>query len=547
MSSQIDAFNDLAWRLRFREGDRALRLSQHAHNLSQSGEFAEQNYLPGLASSLAISGFIHQLAYDFDKSMNDSLQALAILDGLPVLPASSDARMSICWINIYIGDYSTAMNYALAALKIARKINNLERQAYALDSLGNIYCKSTEYDHALESHMEAVHIAEEIGIPELGAVLYNNLANTLYEMGHYAEAHPYAWKALQLATEQGLVSEKLIVKTTMSEILTGMKSFDEAGFYLQESLDEYHHKGLSKPFVYMQILFDLANLNIQQKKYQVAEPYLLKVLETATQFDYKQTLVFCHQKLCDIYENTNQFQKALEHYKQFHELQSTVSGKDMARKITLLKAEYQMEFAQIESESYRLQNLELQHEIEERKRIEALLENLAIRDSLTNLFNRRQFSILAAAEFERSIRHKRPLCVMLLDIDHFKQVNDRYGHQMGDQVLVSCAKIVQSTLRDSSDILGRYGGEEFIAILSETNTTQAIVVAERLRKFIGEIYYGDDKGSFSVTVSIGISEFSGIRAEVPNLTLNEVIHQADQALYAAKKAGRNRVEQYKAA
>jgi diguanylate cyclase (GGDEF)-like protein len=180
-----------------------------------------------------------------------------------------------------------------------------------------------------------------------------------------------------------------------------------------------------------------------------------------------------------------------------------------------------------------------------KKLVEALLESLATRDSLTNLFNRRQLFFLAATEFERSIRYKHPLCVLMLDIDHFKQVNDQFGHQVGDQVLINCAKTIQTTLRDSSDIIGRYGGEEFIAILPEITSARAFLVGERLRKTIHDLQHDYKDVHLSVTISIGIAEFAGNHALTPSLTMDELINQADQALYTAKKNGRNRVEIYR--
>ena len=546
LSSRIDSLNDLAWRWRYLEKEQAMRICLRTRQLSQSEEFKVQPYQVGLATSLATSGFIHQLLYDVDNSMSDAIQAITILEGLPALPAASDARISICWVNLFTGDFSTALEYALPALRIARELHDQERTAYALDALGNIYCKSTDYDHALENHHEALQIAEEIAIPEISMILHNNLANTLFEMRRFSEAYPYSLKAVDLARQLNLLPEELLLTTTLSEILIGMKSFEEAGIALQDALSKYQHTNLDQPFVFMQIMFDLASLYMEQKKHRIAEPYLIQALKTAQKYDYKTTQMLCHQQYCNIFENSNQPRLALEHYKLFHALQVAISGKDMARKIALLKAEYRIELSRREAESFRLQNLELLHEIEERKRVESLLENLAIHDSLTNLFNRRQFSILAAAEFERSIRHKHPLCVLLLDIDHFKQINDQYGHQIGDQVLVTCAKTVQTALRDSSDIIGRYGGEEFIAILPEITIPQAVQVGERLRKTINDLRFDIKDDLITVTISIGIAELAVNRPLIPTLTLDELINQADQALYTAKNGGRNRVERYPA-
>ncbi len=382
LSSRIDALNELAWRWRYREKEQALQICLHTRQLSQTAEFEEHPYLIGLATGLATSSFIHQIRYDFDEAMTEAIQALTILEGFPLLPAASDARISIGWINLTIGDFSTALEYAMPALQIAREIHDLERQAYALDVLGNIYCKSSDYDHALENHHEALQLAEKIAVPEISMILFNNLANTLFEMKRFSEALPYSLKAIDLARNLGLLSEELILISTISEILVGMKSFEEAGVYLQDALTKYQNSNLAHPYVFMLIMFGLAGLNMDQEKYPIAEPFLFQALEPARQYDFKTTQMLCHQQLCTIYENTDQYHLALEHFKQFHALQVSISGKDMARKIALLKAEYRIELSRREAESFRTQNRELQHEIEERKLAEDALAQTAARLSL---------------------------------------------------------------------------------------------------------------------------------------------------------------------
>jgi diguanylate cyclase (GGDEF)-like protein/PAS domain S-box-containing protein len=163
------------------------------------------------------------------------------------------------------------------------------------------------------------------------------------------------------------------------------------------------------------------------------------------------------------------------------------------------------------------------------------VERLAVTDELTNINNRRNFFKLAFSEFYRARRYARPLSVLMIDIDHFKKVNDHYGHSVGDSVLQGIAQISKSTLRDL-DIIGRYGGEEFVVILSETTLQDATIIAERLRAEIAQSGIQTSKGKLHITVSIGVS---GDNVEATNLL--EMIECADKAMYAAKRAGRNRV------
>jgi diguanylate cyclase (GGDEF)-like protein len=166
------------------------------------------------------------------------------------------------------------------------------------------------------------------------------------------------------------------------------------------------------------------------------------------------------------------------------------------------------------------------------------LEELSGRDDLTGIFNRRHFRRTVARAFDHCRRYKRPLSVALIDVDHFKKVNDSFGHQAGDTVLAEVAKRFKRSVR-SSDYLARYGGEEFVVLLPETQLGDAVSFGEKLRAAIASAPVAIAEGeALPVTVSVGA-------ASVPYTEFNsasELIRAADQALYRAKRNGRNRVE-----
>ena len=163
------------------------------------------------------------------------------------------------------------------------------------------------------------------------------------------------------------------------------------------------------------------------------------------------------------------------------------------------------------------------------------LTTLANIDGLTGLFNRRHFDFLARAEWARSQRYSRPLSIMIADIDHFKAVNDRFGHDAGDNILKSVADVCRSTKRES-DIVARIGGEEFALLLPETNEAAALIAAERLLRHIQKCCPIIGPETLAVTVSIGIASAS---PSMPSLAT--LLKRADDALYEAKHLGRNQV------
>jgi len=203
------------------------------------------------------------------------------------------------------------------------------------------------------------------------------------------------------------------------------------------------------------------------------------------------------------------------------------------------------------------QYIAIRTEITERKRTEEELRNtkeqlqaantelqLAFRheqqlahiDDLTGVNNRRYLFELTGHEFDVAKRYQQPLSVIMFDLDHFKQVNDNFGHATGDKMLKLVIQAARAQLRDV-DLIGRYGGEEFVIVLPVTKAQQAYLLAERIRTNVEALHVDTDTSPATVTLSIGIAEI--IHAPQDE-SVDELIHRADEAMYAAKQAGRNR-------
>jgi diguanylate cyclase (GGDEF)-like protein len=161
------------------------------------------------------------------------------------------------------------------------------------------------------------------------------------------------------------------------------------------------------------------------------------------------------------------------------------------------------------------------------------LQEASDRDGLTGIFNRRCIEKSLMIAWDRAQRHGERLALILTDIDHFKQVNDRYGHPAGDETIRSVCQILASGLR-CSDLLGRYGGEEFLMILPQTGVDGATVLAERLRQTVAQTAIACNDLTLKVTLSLGVTE---LRPDTK--TYEQLVHEADKALYASKLAGRN--------
>ncbi len=177
-----------------------------------------------------------------------------------------------------------------------------------------------------------------------------------------------------------------------------------------------------------------------------------------------------------------------------------------------------------------------ERELSRRKQLETELRRTAATDPLTGVFNRRHYLPLFQREFERALRYRQPLALCLLDLDHFKRINDTYGHAAGDTALRTIADICRSELRET-DVLGRLGGEEFVVLLPNTTAENAKAAAERIRARLAATEIVEGGQRFRVSTTIGVTEL-----RPGDRQIDDLIQRADHALYAGKEAGRNRVQ-----
>lgn len=202
------------------------------------------------------------------------------------------------------------------------------------------------------------------------------------------------------------------------------------------------------------------------------------------------------------------------------------------------KAQAELDFRRKTEIKLRNANQLLQLQIERVELLQQKLQELAVRDSLTNLFNRRYLHEMLAVEFARSTRSEASLAILMIDSDHLKQINDNYGHKAGDEFLVHIAGVIRENIR-AGDIACRYGGDEFVVVLSNVTENIAFRRAEKLRESVAShrIFQGNE--NVSGTISIGVAMFPahGSSGEI-------LLQRADQALYVAKRKGKNTVLVY---
>lgn len=539
---KINLLNEIAWAINLNDQEKGRDFAEQAYELSSSGKFEKEPYLPGLAGSLRSLAALNNDAGNYDQALSQSLQALEILERIP------DEKMEITllkvnalgiasWAYRSLGDYVAATECAMKGQKLAQAVGDWLHEAGMLNILSTIYAESNDLAAALETSQTVLRYQREGGTARGKCLALNNLAMTYLELDMGEQALEACKECLQLARENGIEVVALTALSTMGEIYLGIKDFVRAEEFLLQALKlAREHKASSEE---IQCLLNLGKVYQHKQNDEAA----LSVFQSALSFSHasndRRGEFQSHQLLSEVYEKRQEFEAAFQHYKQFHMLKETVFNEHISKRLAGLKVVHQVENAKREAELHYLKNIELKREIEERKSAQDSLQKLASTDPLTEVLNRRELFIQGGRELKHALQRKQPLTIILFDIDHFKQINDTYGHAIGDQVLINMTKIVRESLRQG-ELIARSGGDEFVILLPGSNCVQSKQIAERLQKQMATQEIVSGKNELHVTMSIGVVEFN----LASDVTLETLLVCADQALYIAKQAGRNQMVIY---
>ncbi len=536
-AQQIDAIYQQGLDAYYQHPDQAEQLFEQAITLAQTGEFTDRPYREGLTASLAALAALHMETKP-DLAARYCLQVLSLLEGYPVIPPLIKAKNCLGWIYFHLGDYSTAMEWALQGLQHSQERNLPNTEATAFDLIANIHATVNEFPQALRAHQAALHIARTINHKPLEAKNLNNIAMTQVAMGDFETALETSLNCLSMFQELNSILDIANCYDTMAQIYLGMGDYLQAETNLLKGLQII--EPIENQVLNTYLLKSLGRVYLAQDDLPKAIDQLEKALAIAQKNGYRGEQAECHQLLAAVHERQSDHLRALQHFKLFYEINKEIAGDAATKRLAILNVTHAVENAKHDAEIYRLRNIELQSEIDERKRIQGVLEELATRDPLTSLFNRRYFLEKSEQEFERAIRYHHPMAVIMLDLDHFKQVNDTYGHPVGDQVLAMVAKRLKEFMR-IVDIAGRMGGEEFAMVLPETGLSGASQAAARLCDLFSSEAFVIKTYTIRVTASIGVTCFVPAEGSDPP-AFDTLLQQADQALYMAKNAGRSQVQ-----
>lgn len=482
-------------------------------------------------SSLELSR-LYILKRDFDKAKIFATKARYLYQSL------GDAR-GCCLVLNLLGtiyrkkiNFSKSLFYTLEARNISERNNYKSLLPYIYDNLGKTYRKIEKYSEALRFHERALKLYDKYDVDDkiLEISIFSNLGSCYFELKDSLSSVSYYEAALSLANNMQSEINLAGIYKKLSRVYLALADYDTAILYLEQALSIYldfsDKKGLSSTYL------DLGYALLKKNQTEASIKYLKIALDLSIELSLKDHTIMCYQYLSELYELTEDFELALEFYKEYSTLKNIMLNEQNNEYLAKLYAQNQIASMEKEKEIYRLRNIELAKAHQDLKHAYEQLEFMANKDPLTGLLNRRAMMERIGLEKKRAKRNNSNLSIVIADIDYFKKINDCYGHDVGDEVLVDLSKLFKNTLR-CTDAICRWGGEEFLILLPDTNINEGTIVAEKLRSTVANHSFKDALPAGKITITMGISEFSD------DFTTKRWIKVADQALYDGKKAGRN--------
>ncbi|MBE9607776.1 GGDEF domain-containing protein [Chitinilyticum piscinae] len=460
-------------------------------------------------------------------------KALRLAQGQDEPEALAACHDAIAACHFALGNERQAVTSWLAALDSALAGEALSYYVEALNGIGNVYVLHEDHAAAFRFHASAVDFAAFQPDVDLRCKALLHLAADLVALERFelaAQTLHHAEQFLILPRRQNWQAE---IYNYLGDIAMRQGALDAAERYLQQA----YAINVEAKLLWGQTvnLLGLGRLRRRQGLHEQAASDLLAGLALAEQFHALHLLMQLHEELYQLYEARADYIRAVMHHVGYHTHFMALAQQDSSRRLQSLSvrrlANVEMRLRLLDSE---MEINQLRKQTDDGLRRMQWLESAAYRDTLTGAFNRRAMD----ERLPELIRQARlagvPFSALLLDFDHFKQINDRYSHFVGDKVLQQGARVFLELCRDS-DLLVRFGGEEFLLFLPGAPLEIARKIGERIcNRIPGEDWQSIQDG-LRVTLSVGVGEL-GLDEQVPDWLL-----RIDQALYRAKAEGRNRV------
>jgi diguanylate cyclase (GGDEF)-like protein len=539
--SQIEELLQSAWAVRFENRERCLE--QSLLGLEQAKEVGH----------LLAQGFAKRNIAFCQFHSGDHAQALYQLDiALEVSRSFDDQKLERDCLQITLAAYASlgeldlAIDAAFNAYRINTELEDVLGMIWSLNNISAIYSQLGDHSLSLDFAEKAVERSESIGDLVRKATALTNQGVAQCSLGRFPEAIHSFESSLTITRDLGLQDLTAQNLVNLAEALSGTGEHAQALKTLDTALEMVRANKQTEGVVYC--LLNAAKIELAQRHSSEAIQYADAAIEAAKDADLRSLEFQSYEIKAQAYKQQNNFELSLEAFEEYHRLEKAVRDDSANRKMRVFNAQREAERLRGEAKLEQLRNVELLQALEaleqanqakttlliELEEKTSELELLVLQDPLTRLYNRRHLENYLTDEFTRARGGNHPLPFAMLDVDDFKNVNDTYGHLVGDQVLQHLAGILHTVLR-SSDVPARYGGEEFAFVLPRSSPKDALAVCERIRHSVENYDWATIQAGLKVTVSIGMVWDSTVAS------FEKLIARADDRLYEAKRYGKNLV------
>jgi diguanylate cyclase (GGDEF)-like protein len=532
---KIDAENAKAYQLRQLSPETALVLAENCLSKSE-----ERNYRRGIAESLRTISII-RFNYDIDQSYDLCISAIEIFKELNDEFGESSALVMLSLHYHHRGWYQAASQVLIDGLAKARKSGNTQVEGLCQYNLGVNAQYRLDYVSAIQYYDIAHQAAKETGNTIIQAVTLSSKGECLLQLERLDELESSEFYELQV---EGLVrlganGAACDVFNFLSQKAIRLKNYRKALGYTRQGIRLAKQRNIThKEIDFLALRGRAFTLNRNLKR---AEKSLRRAIFLARSLGNHRQLSDCLGWLGECLRAIDDENPAYDAQREALQIQSELFDRNRESRTLELEAlhkltQYEDAANELKQENRQLaeMNERLENALRERMRLQTELERLALTDELTGALNRRRILAIGKEMVSRYCLHQRDGVIMIADIDHFKSVNDTFGHNTGDEVLRRFAASCRSVLRPT-DSFGRLGGEEFCILLDRTSEDVAAKVAQRILEAIRSIDVSDIMPGRRITASLGIAPLSG-----DHLNIESALHDADLALYEAKRTGRDR-------
>jgi len=511
------------------------------------------------------------------ESMGLCMEALNLAKELGQSEKIGDCYIGMAFVARTRSDKSDILDYSFKALKEYEKIDSREGISKAFNLIGVAYFYSAMYEEAIRYFLDGLNKLDKFDNPNLLGSFFNNIGEVYRESGMYNKALEYYDKAYAISEDNDLHYYQATILGNIGEVYLLQENYNKALDYLMKSfvilekgkdlvsmgevankigkaqqmkgnMDiavDYFKKALrildrvENQFYRIDVL---SNLAFTKEDPEESIAILKDAISTALGVGAKKKLSDLYRQVSMQYENIMDYRTSLDYHKKFFLINQEIMSSNIRNKLEILNVEIShLEESQRADQVKRTLEKELEDnrkELEEVRRSNAILEREAFEDELTEIPNRRSVNLQLKRLLTNYRGNNNAIAVYMLDIDKFKDYNDYWGHSEGDRCLKEIAKELQIIARQKGDMVGRYGGEEFVYISKTSSLEEARQLGDEIRVRVLQLGLKYDHSEDKKSVSISLGGVFGKTVDFKDFS--QIMELADRELYKAKEEGRNR-------